>query len=160
LSTKKGTENRVADALSRHHDPPSQLLALSTCTPIWLDKVQQGYANDSYAQQMISVLSIDPTSVPNFSWQDGVLRYKNRIWLGNNGDLQQTVLKAVHSAAIGGHSRFPVTYRKMKQLFAWKGMKSDTQAFATGCLVCQQAKPNRTKYLGLLAPLPIPEGAW
>jgi hypothetical protein len=44
---KKGTENRVADALSRHLDPPSQLLALFACTPVWLDKVQQGYDKDS-----------------------------------------------------------------------------------------------------------------
>jgi hypothetical protein len=109
---------------------------------------------------MISALSVDPTSVPNFSWQDGVLRYKNRIWLGNNVDLQQTVLQAVHSAAIGGHLGFPMTYRKMKQLLAWKGMKSATQAFVAGCLVCQQTKPNRTKYPWMLAPLPIPEGAW
>jgi hypothetical protein len=28
------------------------------------------------------------------------------------------------------------------------------------CLICQQAKPNRAKYPGLLAPLPVPKGAW
>jgi hypothetical protein len=30
----------------------------------------------------------------------------------------------------------------------------------TRYLVAQQAKPNRVKYPGLLAPLPVPEGAW
>jgi hypothetical protein len=28
------------------------------------------------------------------------------------------------------------------------------------CVICQQAKPDRTKSLGLLEPLPIPEEAW
>jgi hypothetical protein len=28
------------------------------------------------------------------------------------------------------------------------------------CQVCQQAKPERVKYPGLLQPLPIPDGAW
>jgi hypothetical protein len=60
----------------------------------------------------------------------------------------------------GGHSGFPVTYRKMKQLFAWQGMKTITKAFVQSCTTCQQAKPIRTKYPGLLSPLPVPKGAW
>jgi hypothetical protein len=54
----------------------------------------------------------------------------------------------------------PVTYRRMKQLFAWRGMKATVQKFAQSCLLCQMAKPDRTKCSGLLQPLPIPEEAW
>jgi hypothetical protein len=100
-----------------------------------------------------------PQALPNFTLMDGVLRYKKRIWLGHNTVLHQQVLQAVHASAMGGHSGFPVTYSKMKQLFAWKGMKTATLAFVQSCQVCQQAKPNRVKYPGLLAPLPIPDGA-
>lgn len=39
-------------------------------------------------------------------------------------------------------------------------MKHDVQAFVSSCVVCQQAKPDRTKLPGLLQPLPIPEAAW
>jgi hypothetical protein len=39
-------------------------------------------------------------------------------------------------------------------------MKSDTHSFVQNCLVCQQSKPSRVKYPRLLAPLPIPDGAW
>jgi hypothetical protein len=53
-----------------------------------------------------------------------------------------------------------VTYRKLKQLFAWQGMKITTKAFVQSCAVCQQAKPNKARYPGLLSPLPVPEGAW
>jgi len=39
-------------------------------------------------------------------------------------------------------------------------MKSSVQAFVRACTVCQQAKPDRARYPGLLQPLPVPAGAW
>jgi hypothetical protein len=54
----------------------------------------------------------------------------------------------------------PVIYRCMKQLFAWKGMKSAVHDFVQSCLTCQMAKPDRTKSLGLLQPLHVPTGEW
>jgi hypothetical protein len=39
-------------------------------------------------------------------------------------------------------------------------MKSAIHSFVQSCEVCQQAKPSRVKYPRMLAPLPIPEGAW
>lgn len=54
----------------------------------------------------------------------------------------------------------PVTYRKIKQVFAWKGMKTFIHNCVASCLACQQAKPDRSKSPGLLQPLPIPKTAW
>jgi hypothetical protein len=54
----------------------------------------------------------------------------------------------------------PVTYRRLKQVFAWKGMKSAVYEYVKSCLTCQQAKTDRTKLLGLLQPLPIPKESW
>jgi transposase InsO family protein len=48
----------------------------------------------------------------------------------------------------------------MKQLFAWKGMKTDVREFVSSCLTCQQAKPDRACLPGLLQPLPVPAAAW
>jgi hypothetical protein len=39
-------------------------------------------------------------------------------------------------------------------------MKTDTSSFMKACTICQQAKPNRNKYLGQLSPLPILDGSW
>ena len=60
----------------------------------------------------------------------------------------------------GGHSGIPVTYRHIKQLFAWTGLKSTVQEFVRSCLTCQQAKPDRSRFPGLLQPLPVPDRAW
>lgn len=61
---------------------------------------------------------------------------------------------------MGGHSGFPVTYSKIKKLFAWQGMKSQVKDFVQQCQTCLQAKPDRSKYPGLLQPLPVPDGSW
>ena len=39
-------------------------------------------------------------------------------------------------------------------------MKSDVKNFVACCSICQQAKPDRSKYPGLLQPLPVPTLAW
>jgi hypothetical protein len=105
-------------------------------------------------------LTVDPQSVPHFSLVGGFLRFNNRIWVGQQEELQQKIISAMHDSAVGVHFGVPVTYRCLKQLFAWKGMKVVVQKFVQPCLVCQQAKPDRCKCLGLLQPLPVVLGAW
>jgi transposase InsO family protein len=67
---------------------------------------------------------------------------------------------ALHFSPVGGHSGFPVTYKRIKQHFAWIGMKKQIHTFVTSCSICQQEKPDRSKYPGLLQPLPVPPSAW
>jgi hypothetical protein len=69
-------------------------------------------------------------------------------------------MAAFHNSAVGGHLGVPATYHKMKQYFYWKGMKAAIQSFMKQCPVCQQAKPDRARYPGLLQPLPVPDAAW
>jgi hypothetical protein len=157
---RKGSENRLADALSQHPAPTDQLLALSFVTPIWLAKVQEGYNEDVKAKQIIATLAVSSQSIPHFTLSNGLFRYKGRIWIGTNVEMQHQILEAMHSSTIGGHFGFPATYIKLKQLFAWIGMKAATKSFVASCSICQQAKLIRVKYLGLLSPLPAPSCAW
>jgi hypothetical protein len=39
-------------------------------------------------------------------------------------------------------------------------MKAQTKDFVQSCATCQQAKTDRSKYPGLLEPLPTPDAAW
>jgi hypothetical protein len=119
----KGSTNRVVDALSRHPAPPENLLSLSSITPSWLDHVQDSYSHDDKAKQLLAALAEDPNVVPHFTLSEGIMRYKRRIWIGDNVALQTQLLEALHCSAIGGHSGFLITYHRMKQLFAWSGMK-------------------------------------
>jgi hypothetical protein len=51
-------------------------------------------------------------------------------------ELQNKLISACHSSVVGGHSGMHVTYRRKKQLFAWRGMKVAVQKFVQTCLVC------------------------
>jgi hypothetical protein len=117
----------VVDSLSRHplHSSlDSASCALSESQPKWLEDIVGSYFGDAYAQDLIVKLVVNNDVVPGFSLVNGLLRYKGRLWVRDYVELQNILLLAFHSSAVGGHSRVPITYRKIKQLFAWKGLKT------------------------------------
>jgi len=135
-------------------------MAISACTPQWLEAVVASYARDPVATELITKLSLKANAVPNFTLSGGVIRYKGWVWLGHDKDLHAQVIAAMHSSALGGHSGTPVTYSRLKQYFSWPGMKLAVKEFVRSCTICQQAKPDRSRYPGLLQPLPVPSFAW
>jgi hypothetical protein len=50
---------------------------------------------------MIAKLAIDAEAIPNFTWTNGLLRYKGMIWIGSNQVLQLKVIAAMHDSALG-----------------------------------------------------------
>lgn len=120
---KKGIENGAADALSRQ-PMTSTCLVVSHCIPDCLHEMVQGYQNNAAAQQLLTRLSLQSSEMAPFTLHQGVIRHKGRVWLAGNVQLQQKVIQVMHDAAVGGHSRAPATYSKLKQLFFWPGMKT------------------------------------
>lgn len=158
---RKGSSNAAADALSRKfQDSDSEILAISSSVPQWLMEATQGYEKDAQAAKLLSTLAIHSEKHIHYFLDNGIIRYKNRIWVGNNPELQLKLIRELHASPAGGHSGFPVTYRKIKQLFAWPNMKKMIKESVQSCQACLQAKPDRLKYPGLLQPLPVPEGSW
>ncbi|WVZ79270.1 hypothetical protein U9M48_026871 [Paspalum notatum var. saurae] len=120
---KKGSDNRVADALSRYPVATTQCAAISkVCL-------------SGFKRCWTAMLAVPPA-----------LRLK--------------LIQAFHSSAVGGHSGIPVTYGRMKKLFAWSGMKKEVITFVQSCLTCQPSKPDRQCLPGSLQPLPVPTQAW
>jgi hypothetical protein len=137
---KKGVDNRVADALSRHiHEDTEELLAVSQCKADWLEAVALGYLEDPVATNKLAQLAIKNPS-GNYTLQQGIIRCKGRIWIGKNTAMQQEILHALHSSPIGGHSGFHATYHRVKHTFSWPGLKKQVSMFVAQCTVCQQAK--------------------
>jgi hypothetical protein len=153
----KGKENLAADALSR----VAHLLAIqavSTVQPVWVQEVLNSYATDPQAQALLTRLAIASPDAAGYSLDKGLIRCNGNIWIGQNTALQTKLIAAFHSSPLGGHSGISPTYYKLKKHFAWKGMKQDVESFIKQCEVCQHAKHNLTHPMGLLQPLPIPEG--
>jgi len=157
---RPGNTNRVADALSRHPEPPATCATVSVLVPTWSSAVIASYRADAMATELLSKLALNPDVVPHFSLHSGLLRYRNRIWVGNDQALKQRLISEFHSSAWAGHSGVPVTYTRLKQCFAWKGMKAAVRLFVQSCVTCQQSKYDRSRAPGLLQPLPVPDSAW
>ncbi|WVZ53038.1 hypothetical protein U9M48_004029 [Paspalum notatum var. saurae] len=156
---KKGTDNKAADALSRYPFQHSECAALSSCEPQWITEIIDSYTNDPHSSQLLAQLAVNSNDV-HFTLVNGVIRYNGKIWIGNHLALHNKLINAFHSSAIGGHSGVHVTLARLKQLFAWRGMKSAVKSFVQSCQVCQQAKPDRSRSPGLLQPLPVPATVW
>lgn len=125
---RKGNTNSATDALSRKGlEEVSTMMVVSEYAPLWVQEITKGYEEDSYSSQLLTELVLDPAARPHFSLHNGLIRYKGRVWVGDNPSLQLKLISEVHNQPIGGHSGFPVTYRKIKHLFAWKGMKKQVQ---------------------------------
>jgi hypothetical protein len=89
--------------------------------------------------------------------KDAILRYKSRIWIGQDSALHKQLISALHDAPVGGHFGFSMTYSRIKKLFVWKGMKNDVKSFVQQCQVCLQSKPDRASYPGKFQPLSLIE---
>jgi hypothetical protein len=138
---RKGVENKVADALSRRPHQELSVLAMSSSQPLWMEEIQAAYENDAQARKLLEQLVLAPDGDTHFTLRDGIIRFDNRIWIPDVPELQKKILQALHSSSVGGHSGIPVTLRRLRQLFHWKGMKTMVRTFVQECQICQQAKP-------------------
>jgi hypothetical protein len=100
IEYKKRSDNTVADALSRKvdHHSSEECLAITTVIPKWMEEVITSYAADDACTKKLQELAIDPMSHPNYSLNLGLLRYKNRIVVGQNSALCTTLFDAFHSS--------------------------------------------------------------
>lgn len=115
---------------------------------------------DLGAQELLTRLSVTSPDDQGFALEHGLIKYKNRVWIGSNTALQTKLISALHDSAIGGHSGIQATYHRIKKLFYWPGLKVAVDSFIKQCPVCQQAKHSNLKPAKLLQPLPVPNGSW
>ncbi|GJT42535.1 putative mitochondrial protein [Tanacetum coccineum] len=158
---KKGSENVVADALSRV-DSSGELLQISVSSVssgVW-DKVKDSWKNDLDTQNLIKSLEHHSYKGNKYSWTGEILKRKGKVVVGNDPELRKELVQHFHDEAIGGHSGAHVTMKKLGSLFYWKGLKKMVKQMVRECDVCQRQKPDLSAYPGLIQPLPIPERIW
>jgi hypothetical protein len=152
---KAGTENRVADALSRKH----HLLATLTVEVTAFAELKQQYHNDPDFGKAFDQLSTGVSPVPaKFTLVEGYLFYDNRLCLPRTS-IREFVIKELHYGGIVGHFSRDKTIHLVEDRFYWPGLKRDVGTIVQRCRVCQLAKGTKQN-IGLYSPLPIPEGPW
>jgi hypothetical protein len=109
---KKGVENKVVDALARRGSVDAvsdqivgvagaEYLAMSVWQSQCLMQVLASYEHDDYTRDVLAKLAIDGVAVQHFSMHQGLLRYKSKIWVGCDVQLQQKLISACHASALG-----------------------------------------------------------
>ena len=133
---KKGKDNRVADALSRQFEEESTLLAISLPIPDWIEEARREWFSHPGLSQLISQLQVDPNSSKGYSWQNDILRYKDRVVISPTSTLKSRILVELHSSPIAGHLGFQKMYACTRRSFFWTRMKKDILTFVAECDIC------------------------
>lgn len=107
---------------------------------------------------MIQKLSINQAAIPNYSLNNGLLRYKGMLIIGENGDLKK-LLDTSHQSSFGGHSGETATLKRLQLIFYWPKMQQVVKEYVRTCPVCQKNKSQHVLYPDLLQPLPVPNMA-
>lgn len=160
IKYRRGEENRAADALSRLYETEGQFNAITILEPKWIRELKDSYQEDEELKGLIKQLTENGSNFPHHTYNGGLLRYKNKLMVGEENQMREKIIDMVHNSSEGGHSGINGTYKKMKSYFYWKGMKGDIQNKVTTCDVCQINKAEHQVPAGLLQPLPVPDQAW
>lgn len=156
---RKRKDNSAADALSCIQQQ-SELMALSTPLFTSMPDILNECSKDAHLNKIAEQLLLDPSSIPHYSMQNGILRYKGRIVLPSSSPWCIKILHDFHHSPLGGHSGFLPTYQRISRNFYWKGIKQATKKYVAECDICQRMKAETMAPPGLLQPLPIPAEVW
>lgn len=96
--------------------------------PTWLKEVKEGYVDDPQCTRLLVAAAVQAIVESSFTVQDGLIRYKGRIWIGQNKGVQQRLLTEFHSGALGGHSGVQATYSRLTKLFCMASIETDCEA--------------------------------
>ncbi|XP_019266920.1 PREDICTED: uncharacterized protein LOC109244312 [Nicotiana attenuata] len=160
IEYKKGRENKAADSLSR---VPSGELAMILLTPTsheLLQRIKDSWEKDKEVAEIIAHIQKQGEEQKGYTFVNQQLRRKGKLVVGNDSSLRQEILQIWHDKPIGGHSGIENTYKRLSNLFYWKGLKEDVTTYVRQCATCQRSKYDNSAYPGLLQPLQIPNTAW
>ena len=85
---------------------------------------------------------------------------EGRIYVPNNKELREEILKKHHDPADIGHPGQHRMLELLKRTYWWPGLKEDIKKYIQGCFKWQQNKVQHQRKTGELHPLEIPQGPW
>lgn len=156
---KTGKTNVVVDALSRIENE-NQCLTLTMPHFVFLDDLCTQLNNTPDFTSLLTQIQQNPTNFPDHKIHQGLIFYKNKIWLNTSNPYKIKLLNEFHNSPISGHMSFQKTYIRLRDNFYWTGMCEDCKNFVSQCLPCQTTKYETKRPAGLLQPLPLPTAIW
>jgi transposase InsO family protein len=91
---------------------------------------------------------------------DGILLYRNKVYVPNSFELRSEILKEMHNVPYARHPGYYKRNLAVQRQYYWTSMKREIADFFAKCLECQRVKDEHRHPVGLLQPLPFPEWKW
>ena len=128
----------------------------------------------SLRQRILDALSVDPladeqrrisataTATANspWSWENGLLLYKNLIYVPQDDAIRLELLQQHHDSPLAGHFGIAKTHELLSRNYYFPGMLSFVKSYVSTCDLCSRGKAPRHAKHGELSPLPVPSGPW
>jgi hypothetical protein len=147
----KGKNNVVVDALLSV--PTLSLIEISV---EWKALLLVEYSKNRFACEILD----GQVSDDRYRVIDDIIYYKDRIYLVLESQLKDKIMHVAHTSPLAGHPGYLKTYRKIRERFTWKGLKTDVLKVLQECHIYQQNKVEHAHPARLLQQLPIPEQKW
>lgn len=103
IEYKKGIENLAADALSRIHEEAA-FQAISCPIPSWLEPIKQSVKEELALQQVVHQID-EGTLSSNWTYKEGIIYFKNRIYLLNPSELIDIIVTEFHKSSHEGYQK-------------------------------------------------------
>ena len=95
------------------------------------------------------------------AWEEDRVAYmEERIYMPNNKELREEILKENHDPADIGHLGQHRMMELLKRTYWWPELKENIKKYVQGCFKYQQNKVQHQRKAGELHPLEIPQGPW
>ena len=87
--------------------------------------------------------------------EDGLLYYKDRLFIPANEDLLNEIAKGCHDSKVAGHVRQEKTIELVTRNIYWETLTDWINDYVRSCDECQYNKSPRHAKYGLLQPLEV-----
>lgn len=161
---RPGTQNIVADALSRRPDlrptnPSIRSLQTYVTYHTLFSEFRKYYPTDPHFGTLYKLLQAGGTD-SEYVLTDDLLYYHNRLCVPNHGDLRTRLVSESHDTLTSGHPGMEKTLFALRALFYWPKMKHFVNNYVRSCDSCQRHKVEHRRVPGLLQPLPVNAHCW
>jgi hypothetical protein len=158
----KGKENKVVDALNKrsHEVHISSMSMYMTNMKNQIIVVENSDHHYVEIKETLHQGNFQQKSNYYELKEDGILRYKGKVYVPNFGEMKNALLKEMNNVPYVGHPRYQKTIAAIRIQCFWPGMKKEVANYIAKCLECQKVKTKHRHPTGFIQPFPIPEWKW
>ena len=151
-STDKPTTEPSAKRTRKTGTPATGANSTDMGSTDLVSKIAQTYAEDPYFTE--------ETNTKDLTLLDGIRWQRDLIFVSDNNDIKQLILREFHDSPYVGHMGVTKTRGNIQRYFTWRNLYAEVAAYVKHCPSCQVQKSSSSRPTGLLQPLEVPPYAW